>query len=92
MHTLKIDQSFIEGLGKEPEDAAIVAAIVQLGHALGLSVTAEGRRDDPPALGAAFARLRPRPGLLLRATRSPAQIVRALVHHRFRWRQRDPAA
>jgi diguanylate cyclase (GGDEF)-like protein/PAS domain S-box-containing protein len=41
-HVLKIDASFIEGLGTEPTDAAVVSAIVHLASALGLEVTAEG--------------------------------------------------
>jgi len=39
---LKIDRSFIRGLPDSPQDAAIVASVVDLAHALGLSVTAEG--------------------------------------------------
>jgi diguanylate cyclase (GGDEF)-like protein len=91
VHTLKIDQSFIEALGKDPEGAAIITAVVQLGHALGLSVTAEGvetpgqlseLRSLGCDLGQGFYFAHPQPGA----------IVRALVHHRFHWRQRDPAA
>jgi diguanylate cyclase (GGDEF)-like protein len=40
--TLKIDRSFVGALGQDPEDTAIVAAIIRLGHALELQVTAEG--------------------------------------------------
>ena len=39
---LKIDRSFVAGLGKEAEDSAIVAGIVSLAHTLGLSAVAEG--------------------------------------------------
>jgi diguanylate cyclase (GGDEF)-like protein/PAS domain S-box-containing protein len=39
---IKIDQSFIRGLDLRPDSAAIVHAIVDLGAALGMSVTAEG--------------------------------------------------
>src|SRR5262249_2538878 len=39
---VKIDRTFVERLGTEPEDAAIVAAVVSLGHALGVTVTGEG--------------------------------------------------
>jgi diguanylate cyclase len=39
---LKIDRSFIDGLGTDPEDGAIVLAIVSLARALRLNVVAEG--------------------------------------------------
>jgi EAL domain-containing protein (putative c-di-GMP-specific phosphodiesterase class I) len=39
---LKIDRTFIEGLGRDIEDTSIVEAIVTLAHALGLSAVAEG--------------------------------------------------
>jgi EAL domain-containing protein (putative c-di-GMP-specific phosphodiesterase class I) len=39
---LKIDKSFIDGMGRERESAAIVQSIVHLGKALGLGVVAEG--------------------------------------------------
>jgi EAL domain-containing protein (putative c-di-GMP-specific phosphodiesterase class I) len=39
---LKIDQSFVRDLGPRTQDAAIVKAIVALGHKMGLSVIAEG--------------------------------------------------
>jgi diguanylate cyclase (GGDEF)-like protein len=39
---VKIDRSFVRGLPESSKDAAIVAAVIELGHALNLSVTAEG--------------------------------------------------
>ena len=42
INTLKIDQSFIAGLGKKPQTTAIVKAIVELGHNLGMAIVAEG--------------------------------------------------
>ena len=39
---VKIDRSFVQRLGSDQEDAAIVAAVVSLGHALGVTVTGEG--------------------------------------------------
>jgi EAL domain-containing protein (putative c-di-GMP-specific phosphodiesterase class I) len=42
IEALKIDQTFVEGLGRDPDDSAIVAGVISLAHALGLSATAEG--------------------------------------------------
>jgi EAL domain-containing protein (putative c-di-GMP-specific phosphodiesterase class I) len=39
---LKVDRSFVDGLGHHPDDVAIVTAIVSLAHSLGLSAVAEG--------------------------------------------------
>ena len=39
---LKIDRSFVEPLGEDPEDAVIVSGIISLAHTLGLQVVAEG--------------------------------------------------
>ena len=88
VHSLKIDSSFVDGLGHDPEGAAIVSAVVHLGHALGLSVTAEGVETTGQLaelralgcdLGQGFYFAYPQPG----------PIVQALVRHRFQWRQRE---
>ena len=42
VESIKVDRSFVMGLGLEADDTTIVAAVVQLGHALGLNVVAEG--------------------------------------------------
>ena len=39
---VKVDKAFIDGLGADPHDSALVAAIVAMADALGLVVTAEG--------------------------------------------------
>jgi len=39
---LKVDQTFIDGLGRDPEDTTIVRAVVGLAHSLGLGAVAEG--------------------------------------------------
>lgn len=39
---LKIDRSFVSGMADSPSDAALVRAVIQMGHALGISVVAKG--------------------------------------------------
>ena len=53
---VKVDRSFVSGLGTDPDDTAIVTAVVGLAAALGLTVTAEGvetveQRDELLRLG-----------------------------------------
>jgi diguanylate cyclase (GGDEF)-like protein len=53
---VKIDQSFIADIGEAPTGGAIVAAVTNLAHVLGLQVTAEGvetavQRDEVRAIG-----------------------------------------
>jgi EAL domain-containing protein (putative c-di-GMP-specific phosphodiesterase class I) len=40
--TLKIDRSFVDGLGMDAQDAAIVRSVVELAQALDVTVTGEG--------------------------------------------------
>jgi diguanylate cyclase (GGDEF)-like protein/PAS domain S-box-containing protein len=43
---LKIDRSFVQGVCQSPEDAAIVAAVISMGRALGVNVVAEGVESE----------------------------------------------
>ncbi|GAA3953371.1 GGDEF domain-containing phosphodiesterase [Actinoplanes auranticolor] len=45
MDVLKIDRSFVDRLGGDHEDEALVRTIVQLGRSLGMSTVAEGIED-----------------------------------------------
>jgi len=47
--TLKIDKSFIAGIGESVEDAAIAQTIIDLGHTLGMEVIAEGVESEGQA-------------------------------------------
>ena len=40
--TVKVDRSFIAGIDSDPADRAIVGAVIELAHALGITVVAEG--------------------------------------------------
>ena len=43
---LKIDQSFVQGLGESADDASIVLAVISLAHNLSLRVVAEGVESE----------------------------------------------
>jgi predicted signal transduction protein with EAL and GGDEF domain len=46
IHTLKVDQSFVRGIGNGEDDACIVNAIVAMAHGLKLDIIAEGVETD----------------------------------------------
>jgi EAL domain-containing protein (putative c-di-GMP-specific phosphodiesterase class I) len=47
--TLKIDRSFVKGLGKGVADTAIVRMVIDLAHTLEMKVVAEGLEDQGQA-------------------------------------------
>ena len=65
--TLKIDRSFVTGVGVTTTDTAIVASIVALAQALESRRRRRGRRDRRAARSTSLPSLRQGPGLLLRA-------------------------
>jgi diguanylate cyclase (GGDEF)-like protein len=68
---LKIDRSFVDGIGKNSDDTAIVRAVIGLGNSLGVETVAEG--IETPAQ-AEFVRLHGcdvGQGFLFSAARSP---------------------
>jgi EAL domain-containing protein (putative c-di-GMP-specific phosphodiesterase class I) len=79
VETIKIDRSFVSGLGIEQEDTTIVEAVVRLGQSLGLDVVAEGI-ESPLQLsllrelgcdrGQGYLFGRPRPASLVESERS----------------------
>jgi diguanylate cyclase (GGDEF)-like protein len=46
VHELKIDKTFVMGMARDPSDAVIVRSTVDLAHAMGLTVVAEGVEDE----------------------------------------------
>ncbi len=60
IHELKVDCSFVDGIAEDVEDGAISKAIIDMAHALGMSVVAEGvetalQRDALVRLGCEVA-------------------------------------
>ncbi|MEY2437203.1 MAG: hypothetical protein QOF97_2039 [Acidimicrobiaceae bacterium] len=43
---LKIDKSFVDGLGRNAEDTAIIEHVIGMAHALGMVIVAEGIEDE----------------------------------------------
>lgn len=82
---LKVDRSFVNGLGADPEDAAIANAVITLAHTLGMEALAEGvenevQRSELIRLGCDQAQ-----GFLLGRPMSAADLTDFLVN-------RQPAA
>ena len=44
--SIKIHESLVGGLGREPGEAPLVRGVIELGHALGVEVVAEGVEND----------------------------------------------
>lgn len=46
IHKLKIDKSFIKGLTDDPDDRAIVSAVIDMAHHMNITVVAEGVESE----------------------------------------------
>jgi predicted signal transduction protein with EAL and GGDEF domain len=75
---VKIDRSFVRGLPHSSEDVAIVGAVIELGHALSLSVTAEGVETPDQLANLQSAGCDTAQGFLFSRPQSP-EIVEALL-------------
>jgi EAL domain-containing protein (putative c-di-GMP-specific phosphodiesterase class I) len=84
---VKIDKGFVDGLATDPADRAVVRAVVDIAHTLGLKVVAEGVEQEDQqgilrALGVdevqGYLHARPMPALevaaWLRARESKARV------------------
>jgi diguanylate cyclase (GGDEF)-like protein len=81
---LKVDRTFVAGLGTDPGDTAIVRAVLDLGRALGLTTVAEGVETPEQLaalrdLGCDWAQ-----GFHL-ARPAPPESVTTLLHEAARW-------
>ena len=75
---VKVDRSFVDGLGADPHDSALVAAIVAMATALDLEVTAEGVETQAQLDCLRGLRCQRAQGFYL-ARPMPAAAMRALV-------------
>jgi diguanylate cyclase (GGDEF)-like protein len=50
LHTLKVDRSFVEGVGERLADQSIIKATILMGHELGLTCLAEGVETEAQLL------------------------------------------
>ena len=64
LDAVKVDRAFVDGLGTDPHDTALVAAIVAMADAARPRSDGRGRRDPGPARGSQAAALPARAGLL----------------------------
>ena len=81
VEAIKIDRTFVAGLGLDSEDTTIVEAVVNLGHSFGIAVVAEGL-ETPLQLsrlrqlgcdrGQGYLFGRPRPASIVEAERADA--------------------
>ncbi|MDO7840997.1 putative bifunctional diguanylate cyclase/phosphodiesterase [Sphingomonas immobilis] len=82
LDSLKIDKSFIDGMGRERESAAIVHSIVHLGRSLGLGVIAEGVETEAQVQALRLAGASHLQGFYF-AHPMTAEDARELAHQRF---------
>ena len=81
---VKVDRAFVDGLGTDPHDTALVAAIVAMADALGLEVTAEGvETQDQLAHLCRLQCVRAQGFFLSRPV--PAAVVTRLVKNSHHW-------
>jgi diguanylate cyclase (GGDEF)-like protein len=81
---VKVDRVFVDGLGTDPHDTALVAAIVAMANALDLEVTAEGVENHEQLMGLKRIDVPRAQGYYL-ARPMPADAIAKLVADQYRW-------
>jgi EAL domain-containing protein (putative c-di-GMP-specific phosphodiesterase class I) len=81
---VKVDRVFVDGLGTDPHDTALVAAIVAMAKALDLQVTAEGVETHEQLLGLKDLGVPRAQGFYL-ARPMAADAIAKLIYDQHRW-------
>jgi EAL domain-containing protein (putative c-di-GMP-specific phosphodiesterase class I) len=81
LDALKIDRSFVAGLGSSADDSAIVEAVIRLAQGLGLGVVAEGVETDGQLEILRRLRCRRAQGFLFAPPLPPESVGRFLAAH-----------
>jgi EAL domain-containing protein (putative c-di-GMP-specific phosphodiesterase class I) len=81
---VKIDRSFVDGLGTDQQDSALVAAIVAMAGALDLAVVAEGIETARQLAGLQRLEVRRGQGFAL-ARPMPAEAIARLIIESHLW-------
>ena len=82
--SVKVDRAFVDGLGRDPNDSALVAAILAMAAALGLQVTAEGVETRQQMIHLRSLHCRRAQGYYL-ARPMPAAALTQLIVDGHRW-------
>ncbi|MEI2414563.1 EAL domain-containing protein [Orrella sp. JC864] len=88
---IKIDRSFIQSIGQAADSTPIVSAVVTLGHAMGLTVTAEGVETPEQRDFLATAGCNEFQGFLFSKAVSEDEISRLLERADPGWQAQPPA-
>jgi diguanylate cyclase (GGDEF)-like protein len=91
VHTLKIDRSFVSGIGKNLDDTAIVRALVALGATLGLETVAEGIETEDQALALCGLGCDIGQGFLYGAARPARDVPCVISKPQAAWRPKNAA-
>jgi diguanylate cyclase (GGDEF)-like protein/PAS domain S-box-containing protein len=81
---LKIDRSFVDGLPEDADNLAIVAAVITMGHSLGLKVLAEGIETEAQLTALQSLDCDLGQGFLFSHALPEAEFTRWLCEHDFR--------
>jgi len=76
---IKIDRSFVQHLGHRVDSASLISAVVTIGHAMGLTVTAEGVETDEQRRFLSVAGCNQMQGFLFSRAVSEDEVARLLA-------------